>query len=72
MNWFLCWKCGPWKGHHEILEAQVWEFEYELDYKRKERSYMGLKLWFEFVSLGKDITGYLESQKENFEIRYKG
>ena len=46
MNWFLFWKCGPWKGHHGILNAQVWEFEYELDYKRKERSYMGLKLWF--------------------------
>ena len=22
-----------------MLEAQVWEFEYELDYKREERSY---------------------------------
>ena len=38
MNWFqvLFWKCGPWKGHHEILEAQVWEFEYELDYKKRK------------------------------------
>ena len=37
MNWFLCWKCGPWKGHHEILEAQVWEFKYELDYRKEKK-----------------------------------
>ena len=40
MNWFLFWKCGPWKGHHGILNAQEWEFEYELDYKRKERNFI--------------------------------
>ena len=29
---------------------------------------MGLKLQFEFVSLGEDITEYLESQKEYLKL----
>ena len=56
MSWFLCWRCGPWKGHHEILEAQVWEFEYELDYRKREKKLYGSETIIEFVSLGKDIT----------------
>ena len=31
------WKCGPWKGHHGILEAQIWEFKCELDYRKEKK-----------------------------------
>ena len=48
MNWFqvLFWKCGPWKGHHGILNAQGMGSECELDYKKKGKEVYGSKLWF--------------------------
>ena len=46
MNWFLFWKCGPWKGHHGILNAQGMGSECELDYKKKGKELYGSKLWF--------------------------
>ena len=45
MNWFLFWKCGPWKGHHGILNAQGMGSECELDYKKKGKELYGSELW---------------------------
>ena len=44
MNWFqvLFWKCGPWKGHHGILNAQGMGSECELDYKKIDYKKIGL------------------------------
>ena len=46
LNWFqvLFWKCGPWKGHHGILNAHG--MGSELDYKMKGKELCGSKLWF--------------------------
>ena len=55
--------CGPWEGHHGILDkSNLWELENIAKFKVFSINQMYVALFVAYVDLGKDTTEYWINQ----------